>query len=61
MIDKDELKRELDIAVDRVNRGEILGGGAIVICGHVKMTIKAARKYLGLPPTAVLYAVRGGE
>lgn len=57
-LDKNEIKRQLDEALAKVKRGELLGSQARITSGGVSISIKQARRYLGLPDEKILYAVQ---
>ena len=55
-IDPDDIRRQLDEAIQKVEYGEMLGSHVRITSGGVVMTIKAARRYLGLPDAPIPYA-----
>jgi hypothetical protein len=55
-LDRDEIKRQLAIVEEQVAKGEKTGSEARVKVGAASMTIKEARKYLGLPVGPIPYA-----
>jgi hypothetical protein len=55
-IDPDDVRRQLDEAIEKVEYGEMLGSHVRITSGETIFTIKAARRYLGLPDAPIPYA-----
>jgi hypothetical protein len=52
-----DIKRQLDDILDKAMFGEITPDQARIKSGNAVLTIKEARRLLGLPPGPILWAV----